>query len=1127
LRLKVEVLALLAIVLALGALGDRPLPTMVGADSQAARAELVWRNTGANVELASTPEKPLNQSAFSFCIPPSADLPAGSLVQITEIRLASVNQQFSTGRILAGHYDASYVWLNGVRSDGVNGEQVGRGNYGKLKEEYRIASSATQSDYALVYRFSRHCVLVVGQDYPAAEGNNWDTGLALAWWNEKRLWGQTYDCASCRYRTSQSDDVIRSTIREGFSPVYEVRGVRCAENGRPVVTWADGKWSVTPRDGDAIRVELKGDSTVALPEDITCTTLELTGDGALAVKGGCFIVSHKLLVNGNARISSDGIDATPACIEIAAGSVLRADVPKGVQDASALIGPGTLVKTGEGELRLVDGCGHAPYVLGGGAVLRIEKGWVNIDGHKGKTTYGDATVELLPDGDLGCTGPQILDGKLTIVNKGDDDKLVFSGMKGEESVLTGDGTLVQKGTGGLVIGAACGIKGAIEVESYLTFTRNFRRRPSGVFGEGKIVLRGDSAAWCAADGLLLSRMTFNDSLADRGAMPLELKPRNLDPRNFVRSDRGRAYRLTHDGKGGETCFYGQNAPLPGGDFTLAIRARTEDRPNAVLISFGKMETGAFGLRTTDGGQIVYTEWMTNRIVRMSRPTTVARPSETYHVYALAYRADEKTMTLVADGKVVDTIPYAFGPSGGLFQFGSVFYGIRDGGATTHAENMFVDDFWICQRALEPARMAELFGDPPPAKFSFAKYVREHPIEFCAAALLLLLLVLIPTELWLRERQFFRMQTLFFSTVSHDIRTPLNAIVGFAELLDEDGVADVAERGEYLKTIRSSGKMLARLVNDVLDLAKLQSGKLEVVKEPTDVPQIIREVVASFEVIRARKSIVLKAEVDEMPRLVTDPQRLRQILFNLLGNAFKYTSEGTIAVRGTWREGTLALTVSDTGCGIPKGDQKRILKPFVQVADRNHRDGTGLGLPICTRLAKLLGGELTLESAPGKGSTFTVTLRGLEVGGAYFAQSQNPTRPAMALSKYAPPTSSARRHILVVDDSSVNLAVLKAMLGRCGAADILTATNGKEALAVLDEHPEIDLVFTDYWMPELDGAGLLRAIRANEKDGRHVTVCLVTADVDANKSYGARGFDEIILKPISPEMLAKIVGEGNA
>jgi len=107
-------------------------------------------------------------------------------------------------------------------------------------------------------------------------------------------------------------------------------------------------------------------------------------------------------------------------------------------------------------------------------------------------------------------------------------------------------------------------------------------------------------------------------------------------------------------------------------------------------------------------------------------------------------------------------------------------------------------------------------------------------------------------------------------------------------------------------------------------------------------------------------------------------------------------------------------------------------------------------------------------------------------------------------------------------------VLKAMLGRCGAADIRTAANGKEALAVLAEHPDIDLVFTDYWMPELDGAGLLRAIRAGETEGgRHVSVCLVTADVDANKSYGARGFDEIILKPISPEALAKIVGGKNA
>jgi len=364
------------------------------------------------------------------------------------------------------------------------------------------------------------------------------------------------------------------------------------------------------------------------------------------------------------------------------------------------------------------------------------------------------------------------------------------------------------------------------------------------------------------------------------------------------------------------------------------------------------------------------------------------------------------------------------------------------------------------------------------------------------------------------------QALFFSTVSHDIRTPLNAIVGFAELL-EGGVADEAERQQYLKTIRASSKMLSRLIDDVLDLSKLQSGKLEIVREATDVPELIREIVASFEVVRAQKSIVLKSEMDEMPRLMTDPHRLRQILFNLLSNAFKYTAEGEIALRAVWREGTLTLTVKDTGCGIPKDDQSRIMEPFVQVADRNHRDGTGLGLPICTNLVKLLGGELTLESAPGKGSTFMVTLRGLEVGGAYFAQSQNPTRPAVALSKYAPSTS--RRHILVVDDSPVNLAVMKAMIARCGVTDILTAANGKEALAVIAEHPEIDLVFTDYWMPELDGVGLARAMRANEKGGSHVPVCLVTADVDAKKSHETEGFDEIVLKPVSTEDLARIVG----
>ena len=174
-----------------------------------------------------------------------------------------------------------------------------------------------------------------------------------------------------------------------------------------------------------------------------------------------------------------------------------------------------------------------------------------------------------------------------------------------------------------------------------------------------------------------------------------------------------------------------------------------------------------------------------------------------------------------------------------------------------------------------------------------------------------------------ERAADRAKSLFFSTVSHDIRTPLNAIVGFSELL-EQGVDDEAERARCITSIRSSGKVLVRLVDDILDLSKLESGKLEIIEEPTDIPALVRDVVAACELARAHKSLTLNSEIDEMPWVSVDPQRIRQILFNLLSNAYKYTDRGTVTIRVRWHEGTLTLSVADTGKGIAKENIDRIL-----------------------------------------------------------------------------------------------------------------------------------------------------------------------------------------------------------
>ena len=359
-----------------------------------------------------------------------------------------------------------------------------------------------------------------------------------------------------------------------------------------------------------------------------------------------------------------------------------------------------------------------------------------------------------------------------------------------------------------------------------------------------------------------------------------------------------------------------------------------------------------------------------------------------------------------------------------------------------------------------------------------------------------------------ERAATQAKSLFFSSVSHDIRTPLNAIIGFSELL-EKGVGDEDERSRCISSIRSSGKVLLRLVDDILDLSKLESRKLEIVEEPTDIPTLAREIIAACEVARQRKSLALKTEIGEMPWVSVDPQRIRQILFNLLSNAYKYTDHGTITIRVLWQDGTLSLSVADTGKGISEEDIARILQPFVQLADRNHRDGTGLGLPICQRLAALMGGKLEIASKVGEGSTFTVTIPNVKTVAP----------PAKHLEDCAHLGHTPSR-VLVVDDSPVNRAVLKAMLAKSGVAEVVMAQNGREALAVLEGNCDFDIVLSDLWMPEMDGYGLVNAIRADARFSR-LPVYLLTADVEARGQPEASGFTGILLKPITLEKLQEL------
>ncbi len=390
-----------------------------------------------------------------------------------------------------------------------------------------------------------------------------------------------------------------------------------------------------------------------------------------------------------------------------------------------------------------------------------------------------------------------------------------------------------------------------------------------------------------------------------------------------------------------------------------------------------------------------------------------------------------------------------------------------------------------------------------------------------------------------EREKAQAKSYFFSTVSHDIRTPLNAIVGFSEML-EAGFKTEAERKEAIAAILMSSKTLLGLVNDVLDLSKLESGKMEILPEPTDCPRLMHAMMDAFRVSSGRHDIELRCRVGAMPLLMLDPQRIRQIVFNLVGNAMKFTEKGHVELRATFNRdksadaGEFRLEIEDTGCGISEEGLKHIGSAYVQVGTGMSRNGgTGLGLAICKQLMAAMGGRLEVDSLLGVGSTFSVVIPHVKIAeSAPDAQERVP--PVQDHAAGGPRSSAAEagtgaqipHRILLVDDSKMNLMVINAILKRMGNFDVAMAKDGKEALDMLTnpETKPFDLVLTDMWMPNLDGEGLVRAIRQTPSIAT-LPVLAVTADVEVRNKAAEMGFNGILLKPVTIDTLGKAISCG--
>lgn len=355
------------------------------------------------------------------------------------------------------------------------------------------------------------------------------------------------------------------------------------------------------------------------------------------------------------------------------------------------------------------------------------------------------------------------------------------------------------------------------------------------------------------------------------------------------------------------------------------------------------------------------------------------------------------------------------------------------------------------------------------------------------------------------------RSYFFSAVSHDIRTPLNAIIGFSELLQAGNVPP-EEAKQDLKMIVTSGKTLLQLVNDVLDLSKMDLGKLEFSLEPSDVGELLREPIPMFQQMMEKKNQTLDLDISDMPILMVDAHRFRQVLFNFVSNAVKYAGPCTIRISSRYEDGRFKLTVADNGRGVAPEKARRLMQPFVQADIKNRTEGCGLGLSICKRLIEMANGTISIDTALGKGFAIHV-----EVPVDVASEGLAGKKDAAAESVEA---DALPRRILVVDDSPVNRMVLKAILKKLGITDVELSEDGRAALEKLQRDQAFDFILTDMWMPVMDGTELIKRIRADERLAG-LKVCSITADVEARTNYRELGFDALLLKPVTIEKMSDL------
>jgi PAS domain S-box-containing protein len=391
---------------------------------------------------------------------------------------------------------------------------------------------------------------------------------------------------------------------------------------------------------------------------------------------------------------------------------------------------------------------------------------------------------------------------------------------------------------------------------------------------------------------------------------------------------------------------------------------------------------------------------------------------------------------------------------------------------------------------------------------------------------------------------------FLSMMSHEIRTPMNGVIGMLELLALSEL-DAPQRST-LNVVQESGRSLLRIIDDILDFSKIEAGKLEVRPEVASIAKVAASVVAIYSGNASSKGLVLTAQVDSRisPAVMVDPLRLQQVLNNLVSNAIKFTSTGTVEIRAELierrdKEDVVRLSVADSGIGISSEGQALLFQPFAQASGDITRvfGGTGLGLSISERLAKLMGGSIAIASEVGKGTTISVTLplpiadpKALPTGDD--ADEPQATGAAGPVRRQAPSIGQAETEgtlVLLADDHPINRLVLMRQAASLGYA-VEAVENGREALE-LWKTGRFALVITDCNMPEMDGYELARAIRALEAATAKARTAIIACTANALRGEAencfAAGMDDYIPKPVQLAQLRKKLDqwlplvEGNA